>query len=109
MNAKFSVIFDNGGGVTLQVGKRGFVHNYSDPAQAANDVKVLLEDGNTRGWEGDEPQCRIEYDADIERNGGYSWHSQDDVKHIIKMGKWDHPWGYNGRKFYESLGVSIED
>ena len=109
MGKKFNVIFDNGGGTTLQVGKRGFVHHYSCPEQAARDVRVLLETDDTSDWEGDEPQFRMEYDADMERNGGYLWHDQDDVKNLLRTGKWDKPWGYNGRKFYETLGVKVTD
>ena len=109
MSKKFFVIFDNGGGTTLQVGKRGFVHHYDDPTQAAQDVKALLDTDDTRHWEGNEPACRMDYDANLERSGGYCWHSQDDVKYIVKAGVLSNPWGYNGRKFYESLGVRVQD
>ena len=56
---QFDVIFDNGGGTTLQIGKRGYVHHYDTAEQAARDVKVLLDGGNANDWEGNEPQFRI--------------------------------------------------
>lgn len=109
MSKKFYVIFDNGGGTTLQVGKRGFVHHYDYPDQAARDVKVLLETGTTYGWEGHEPEGRMEYDFDMERNGGYQWHSEADIKKAIKDRKVERSYGYNMEKFYETLGVEVED
>ena len=109
MATKFNVIFDNGGGTTLQVGKRGFVHNYDNPTQAAEDVKVLLADDNTDGWEGNEPECRMEYDYDVERNGGYQWHSQNEIKAAMKTGKIESSYGYNMREFYKALGVEVEE
>lgn len=109
MATKFNVIFDNGGGTTLQVGKRGFVHNYDNAGQCAEDVKVLLADGNTKDWEGDEPECRTEFDFDIERNGGYQWHNQDEIKAAIKSGKIDASYGYNMHNFYKALGVEVEE
>ena len=111
MATKFAVIFDNGGGTTLQVGKRGFVHNYDYADQAARDVKVLIDDGNTNGWDGNQPECRMEYDADMERNGGYHWHNQDDVRRIVKAGKLGvgEQFGHNMREFYKSLGVDVEE
>jgi hypothetical protein len=111
MTKKFNVIFDNGGGVTLQVGKRGFVHNYDNPKQAAEDVKVLLETSDTSDWEGNEPECRMDYDFEMERNGGYRWHNQDDVKTILKdkvLG-YNRNFGYNMSEFYSVLGVEIEE
>jgi len=107
MATKFNVIFDNGGGTTLQVGKRGFVHNYDNARRCAEDVKVLLADGSTNGWEGDEPECRMEYSYDIERNGGYQWHSQDDIKKAIKAGEIKQSYGYNMQEFYTALGVNV--
>ena len=107
MTTKFFVIFDNGGGTTLQVGKRGYVHNYDDAAQCAEDVKVLLSDGNTAGWEGDEPEGRMDYDADMERNGGYQWHNQGHIKRAIKEGEIESSYGWNMHTFYAALGVRV--
>ncbi len=107
MTKRFDVIFDNGGGTTLQVGKRGYVHAYDDPAQAAQDVKVLLDTGTTADWEGNQPECRMNYDLDMERNGGYRWHDQDRVKSIIKSGKLSTIWGRNMQAFYAALGVEV--
>lgn len=113
MAKDFAVIFDNGGGTLLQVGKRGFVHHYDRGEDAARDVKVLIEDNNAKGWEGDESEMRIEYDGDEERNGSYRWHDRKDVLAVIKSGKLSsgdngHGWR-NAENFYAALGVEVED
>ena len=74
------VIFDNGGGITVQA--RGFVHHYSNAQQAAEDVKgILAADYDPAGWEGDEPQFYEgeSPDLEIERNGGYQWRTRQDM------------------------------
>jgi hypothetical protein len=111
MATDFDVIFDNGGGTTLQTDD-GFAHYYDDAAQAANDVKVLLDGGDTSDWDGNEEEdgCRMEYDYDDERNGGYLWHSRADVERIVKAGLLEYAdqFGYNSHEFYRALGVNIE-
>ncbi len=74
----FELIFDNGGGITLQ--SADYVHWYNDPAQAATDVKAILENNCTSGWEGHEPESRIEYEYDSVRNGGYRWMNRADLE-----------------------------
>jgi hypothetical protein len=98
------VIFDNGGGITVQT--RGFVHAYSDPAQAANDVKsILATDYDPTRWDGDEPQCwQGNYpDPEIERSGGYKWIRRDDV--LSEMASTDpiNVSGYAEREFWAAL------
>ena len=109
MATKFSVIFDNGGGTTLQTAK--FCHNYDTGAQAAVDVKVLLDGGNTSDWDGNEPSCRMAYDYNEARNGGYSWHYDSDVKRIVKAGKLTQrdSFGRNCESFYQALGVTVPE
>jgi hypothetical protein len=80
MNTKFAVILDNGGGITFQT--PSYCHHYDDPKQAAKDVKTFLntkEKYPTIGWDGNEPENRLEYDYEIEKNGGYLWLSVADV------------------------------
>jgi len=111
MAKKFAVIFDNGGGTTLQVGKRGFVHHYDDAAQAAKDVRVLMDTDDTNDWEGNEPEFRQEYNQKTERNGGYLWHDRADVKSTIQKGhlSYSEVWGGNMGDFYKALGVTVEE
>lgn len=76
------MIFDNGGGITLQA--PDYCHHYQDPHQAAQDAAALLFDptANPREWEGNEPEHRLTYDFDTERNGGYTWLTAADVLDI---------------------------
>jgi len=78
--ANFEIIFDNGGGITLQT--REYVHYFGamgGASEAAQCVSMLLDGVNTAEWEGNEPESRVEYDADVARNGGYKWIEQDYV------------------------------
>jgi hypothetical protein len=113
MHREFVVVFDNGGGTTLQVGKRGFVHHYDDPVQAARDVKTLLDGATTTDWDGHEPLHRIEYNYDVERNGGYHWHDRSHVKQVLARGTLkpgNNGWGSrNVESFYDALGVKVGD
>ena len=102
----FDVIFDNGGGTTLQTHR--YCHHYSSPEQAAKDVLLLLRgDGNTADWDGDEPEHREEYDSEIERNGGWRWMSRREIEAILQRGRLDTSWG-NQRDFFGALGVGVE-
>jgi hypothetical protein len=105
MSTKFNVIFDNGGGTTLQTAK--FCHCYDSPTQAARDVKTLLDGGDTSDWDGNEPEGRMTYDYNTERNGGYLWQNENDVKAIVKAGEVSATYGYNFREFYRALGVEV--
>jgi DNA-binding Xre family transcriptional regulator len=76
--AKVRVIFDNGGGVTLQLGK--WAHYYDDPAQAARDYAEYFKDGTAAGWEGHEDEaaeCDPTYDEI--RNGGYRVYNAGEI------------------------------
>lgn len=105
---QFSMIFDNGGGTTLQT--RNYCHYYDDPKQAAHDVTMILfySDNPSRDWDGNDPECRMEYDKDVERNGGYWWMERKAIEDTIKAGVVT-PWGNNMSEFFAALGVKIED
>lgn len=74
---RYDLVFDNGGGITLQT--EGYCHYYTDPAKAADDALELLKGDDPESWDGDEPACRVEYDGEVERNGGYRWVPSEDV------------------------------
>jgi hypothetical protein len=68
INAK--VIFDNGGGITLQLGD--WAHWYNDADQAAEDYHNYITDGSTEGWDGHEDDAaELDPTNDDIRNGGY--------------------------------------
>lgn len=82
-NLKIRAIFDNGGGLTLQLGDN-FGHYYPhNMRQAAEDYKTYLRDGNTDGWEGDEDYSRgfdPEYDQIC--NGGCKVYNDDEIAEL---------------------------
>lgn len=77
-NLDGTIIFDNGGGITLQL--PDFAHYYGGYdgciEQAAEDLKNYLQDGKTDGWEGHEAEAAdLDPDYDEIRNGGYRVYS----------------------------------
>lgn len=80
LNAK--VIFDNGGGVTLQLGT-DYAHYYASPTQAAEDYALFHKNGNTDGWEGNEKESKFEPTIDKMSNGGYKVCDEDDINKLF--------------------------
>lgn len=78
----FDLIFDNGGGITLQTTE--FCHHFNGlEKEAAECVSELLDGSWPDGWEGNEPEHRMEYDHEMERNGGYNWLTSNDVMEVV--------------------------
>lgn len=76
------VIFDNGGGVTVQIwdGENSYSHHYDDPQEAALDVAAWIEGENTYDWEGNDEDAMFDPTADELRNGSYRiWMIGDDI------------------------------
>ncbi len=71
--ANFEIIFDNGGGATLQVNGTEYVHNYDDMQQLADDVRDLVSGADVSDWDGNEPECYISDEKywKHQPNGGY--------------------------------------
>jgi hypothetical protein len=63
------LIFDNGGGVTLQL--PGFAHHYDDAKQCAEDIASWIDGEDTSGWDGNEEDAVFDPTYEQERNGGY--------------------------------------
>lgn len=101
----FSVIFGNGGGITLQTTK--YCHYYDDASRVAEDVKAIIADNSTEGWDGNEAKSRLEYDSEEEANGGYSWYSRRYIENTIKAGSIKSSWR-NVRDFFEAMGIEID-
>ena len=105
----FDVIFDNGGGTTLQTKEHGGVHiHYTDATQAAEDVRSLLDGDTTDGWEGNEPENMIAYDVNEVRNGGYKWFTREEIEEACFTGAYAYGW-HNTRMFFKVLGCTILD
>jgi len=66
------VIFDNGGGVTLQL-CTGFCHHYLSATMAATDALVFIKSSyDIIGWDNDEIDAVFEPTIEQVANGGYS-------------------------------------
>lgn len=98
------VIFDNGGGVTLQT-EQG-VYTYDDGADAAADVQAYIKDGHDRGWESAGDACRIDLSSADVTNGGYRVYDMHDVIQQIASKQIDSSWR-NVRAFFSALGCEI--
>ena len=81
---KVKVIFDNGGGLTLQLGDN-YGHYYPhDMQQAAEDYTQYLADQDTSWWEGNEEDAReLDPNLDQIRNGGYKVYNADDIAGLL--------------------------
>lgn len=84
------VIFDNAGGITLQLGD--WAHYYSGydgyAEQAAQDYITFLAEGSTAGWEGHEAEAAalVPTYEDM-RNGGYRGYRGDEIEREIASGE----------------------
>jgi hypothetical protein len=92
----FEVIFDNGGGITLQTDD--YCHYYDNIEQAAGDVHALLSGAATKKWDGNNAEERLTHDYNDVSNGGYRWYGKEDVENIVKT-----------KKIEEGVWGNIED
>ena len=92
----FEIFFHNNGSATFQTAE--FVHCYDDMDQMAADFVEYQKTGNTSEWEGNEPEFRVAYSSETERNGGYL---------CVTDGCWadldDERGGYNVSRFVAAL------
>lgn len=84
--ARLTVIFDNGGGITLQLGE--WAHHYGGydgyVEQAAQDYINYLNEGDTDGWEGHEDDASdLVPTYDDMRNGGYRVFRGEDIAELV--------------------------
>lgn len=72
------VIFDNGGGITLQLGDWACWYNV--PKDAARDYFQYLQDKTTDGWEGhNDDAAELDPSCNEINNGGYRVYSVSDI------------------------------
>jgi len=95
------VIFNNGGGVSLQIGEHGY--HYDDPATAARDWELSVDE-SPEGWDGDDPEvAALDPSIDEIRNGAYLVCDAEDVDKLVATMADDEWWGHNVREFVEAL------
>lgn len=92
-NIDLHIVFDNGGGITLMAGNNNlyYSHYYDSPTQAADDYKAIIDGSNpiADAWEGNEPEAEMDYDYDVERNGGYRWFTANEIDlQTMKQSGW---------------------
>ena len=101
-NKNVKVIFDNGGGITLQLGNYG--HYYDDAENAVNDYIEFLKNQDTSDWEGNDQEA-LELNSNWEdvQNGGYTIMDFEDIKNAIKDEDIENYWGHNVEEFINKL------
>jgi len=102
-------IFDNGGGITVQLGKWANYYEGSDAQikQAADDVRTYLETGNTEGWEGHEPEAaECQPTIDELHNGGYMIVTMSAVRNLPTDP--DEAWGHNAMVFAQQMKANLK-
>ena len=93
----YEIIFDNGGGATLQTPE--FCHHYSDMNHLARDVKALIDGDDSADWDGDEPDHFIDDDnyRQHAENGGLkcitNW---EDAKDTGWLNEKEFAWAISG-------------
>jgi hypothetical protein len=104
----FNVIFDNGGGITIQT--ENWNHNYSDAAQAGTDAKDLLAGTDPSDWEGNDPYAaKMTCTYEDVRNGGAREMDDTEIAAIAAAGVLTDCWGYAMRDFFMAIGVTVND
>lgn len=111
MENNIEVIIDNGGGLTVQCD--AFVHAYDGSSdekiakQSAHDVAKLLRGEDPSDWDGNEPDCRIDYTHDQLRNGAYWVLDNDDLRVIFEAPEQDVQGGAMGEAFAKALRAEL--
>lgn len=69
----FDLVFHKDGSITLQT--EDYCHHYSvkHAMVVAEDLYKLLRDHNTDGWDGDQPENRLDFAHHIMFSGGDDW------------------------------------
>lgn len=107
-NLKGRLIFDNGGGLTLQLGDWAHYYGGYDGCieQAAEDIINYINNGNTDGWDGHEEEAaELDPTYDEIRNGGYRVYTISEI--IEKSKKIDGTGWYNIDRFCVTLSKLI--
>ena len=104
-NLKVRAIFDNAGGVTLQLGD--WAHYYCGYdgyiEVAAKDYKLYVEAGNTDGWDGHQDEAaELDPSYDDIRNGCYRVMDSGDIQTAIDDPDFETGW-INIRDFINAL------
>jgi len=87
-----TLLFDNGGGLTLQL-NNSYAHWYQNMDQAAEDLISYISEGNTDGWDGhEEDELQLIPTDDQIQNGGYRVYSMEDIS-VMPKDEYMESWG----------------
>jgi len=99
---KVVAIFDNGGGLALQLGD-AYAHYYDDMRQAAADYREYKSTGTTDGWEGHEPEhMEVSWTSDDIQNGGVRLMDAESIEQAVGNPFFSTGWK-NIQEFVEAL------
>jgi hypothetical protein len=110
---EIAIIFDNGGGITLQIisesGYR-YQHTYNDADHAATDIKAATYGSSPSSWDGNEAEGDdanwIEPTNDQIRNGGYLAITPCEVQAIDPEGP---VWGRNVLNLHNAIKAAYSN
>jgi len=84
-NNKAKLIFDNSGGLTLQLGQWGHWYTNNNMKQGAEDYQAFITHRNTDGWYGhEEAELALDPSDEQIRNSGYRVYWEDEMEEQIK-------------------------
>jgi len=86
MIENLEVVFDNGGGITVQGDV--YAHYYDDARQAATDTHALLHGADPGDWDGNDSTARVNWTAEDAANGGYKVYSAVEVVRLTPTSGW---------------------
>lgn len=100
---KIDVLFDNGGGILLQVSGRKYVHVYDDGKHAARDLVAVLCGSDVSAWEGHERECFEPQIAGLAINGARHYNISE-IRHVMESGA-PAGAGHAEAEFWDGLGA----
>ena len=101
------IIFDNGGGITLQL--PGYTHSYDAGSieQCADDLSEWISDEDTSGWDGNEEEAVFDPTVEDISSGGYRVETVDAFMSLPLCEVRDSAWGNNVRDLYAALTKKV--
>lgn len=101
-NPEITIMFDNGGGATLNLNNQ-YAHYYDDMGKLAEEYVIIRESPDEwEDWDNNEIENWDEPDTETERNGGAVWYTMNDIHKLI-TNKPEYYWGGNVEEFIEAL------
>ena len=111
---EWDVIFDDGGGITLQwaCGEDRYCHVYDDGGQAADDIMAIIDGVSpiNDGWDNNQLDCWLEWGDDaraLQNSGSIKWYRGDRIQSIIADKTAVPGWGGNVCELFTAMGCEV--